>query len=149
MTHPNQTAWDATVLAKLQMAPYSTMTDNVAIATALNALTVTGPSKIVSKQAVLNYLREASAWQQIVNAASTNAAAWNAVDLANDVAQIDLDLTLPIMTTMLGTLVETNLLNQTQSNAIMAMSQTTIPWWQSIGAGSPLNEHDIVRAMEN
>lgn len=148
MAHPNQTPWDATLLAEIQTAPYSTMTDNVALAAALNVLTVAGPSQLAPKQNVLNYLREQGAWQGIRQAASTNAAAWNAADIADDLAQVDLDLTLPIMTTMLAALVTANLLTQAQESAILVMSTTTIPWWQSIGASSPLNEYDIVRARE-
>jgi hypothetical protein len=47
---------------------------------------------------------------------------------------------------MLADLVSHGLLTQAQSDAIVAMSATTIPWWQANGYTSPFTLDDLAAA---
>lgn len=152
MTHPNQTAWDPAILAKLGTAPYAAMAQDgsadAQIATAMNAETETGPTQLVPIDDVMSYLASNGLWPAIVAASGTNQGAAVAVGIASNIRLHSIDMTLATTLSDLESLVSAGLLSQAQSDALVEMSTTTIPWWQSIGAPSSLNEHDIARARE-
>lgn len=109
--------------------------------TAVNALTVPGPNVPVPVLQVMTYLRTNNLWMAIKAATATSPGAAAAVDYNSDPRVQTLDMSLPIVQTMLADLVTHALFTQAQSDAIKAMGNTTIPWWQATIAqgGGALN----------
>jgi hypothetical protein len=113
---------------------------------AANAMTVAGPSQSVPVLQVMTYLRTNNLWLPIKAAAATSSGAAAALDYNSDPRVQNIDVTLPIVQAMLADLVSHGLLTQAQSDAIVAMSATTIPWWQANGYTSPFTLDDLAAA---
>jgi hypothetical protein len=121
---------------------------------AVNALTVAGPRKPVQIADVMTYLRSNALWLPIkaAAAAGTSAGAEAAVDLNSDMRMQTIDFDLPIVAGMLADLVSKALLTQAQSDALNALANTTIPWWQATvaqggcGLSSPVGANDLAAA---
>lgn len=110
---------------------------------ALNAMTVAGPNAPVDVVTATNYMRQNGTWYAIKAAAGSNQAAFAAVDLVNDLRVQTIDFSLPIVVQMGAMLVSANLMTQAQWDGLMALSKTTIPWWQSVGLNSPVGIGDL------
>jgi hypothetical protein len=98
---------------------------------AVNALTVAGPNVPVPVLQVMTYLRTNNLWMGIKAATATSPGAAAAVDYNSDPRVQTLDVSLPIVQSMLADLVSKTLLTQAQSDAIKAMGTPPIPWWQA------------------
>lgn len=122
---------------------YSGMTRDQKLA-AINAKTVAGPDRLVQISDVMSYLRENGLWLPIKAAQASNVGAAAAVDLNGDSRAVTIDFSKPIVGQMLALLVSGNLLSQAQSDAITAMKNTTMPWWQANGYTSDFNVNDVV-----
>lgn len=135
------------------VAKWATLTGTTAqkLAT-VNVLTVTGPTRPVSIVDVMAYLRQNNLWMPIKAATAISPGAAAAVDLSTDLRATTIDFTLPVVAGMLADLVAHALLTQAQSNALTAMSNTTIPWWQATvaqgggGLSSPVSQSDLSAA---
>lgn len=115
---------------------------------AVNAATVAGPTQPVPVLQVMTYLRTNNLWLAIKSAAAagTSLGAQAAVDYNSDSRVVTLDVTLTIVQQMLADLVAHALLTQAQSDVIVAMGNTTLPWWQANGYTSPFNTNDLAAA---
>jgi len=111
---------------------------------AVNALTVAGPVEPVPVLSIMTYLRANNLWMTIKSSATPGAQA--AVDYNSDPRVQTLDVTLPITQGMLADLVSHTLLTQAQSNAITALGNTSVPWWQANGYSGPFSEPDLQAA---
>jgi len=114
----------------------------------INALTVQGPSRPVPIADVMTYLRSNNLWLPIKASAAggTSVGAAAAVDLNSDLRMQTIDMTLPLVSTMLADLVTHTLLTQDQANTLVAMGTPQIPWWQANGYTSPFNANDLEAA---
>jgi hypothetical protein len=113
----------------------------------INALTVAGPRKPVPIVDVTHYLRSNNLWLQIKGAAAQGVgSAIAAVDYNDDRRAQTLDFDLPIVQAMLADLVANKLLTQEQSDALVALGNTTQPWWMANGYQRPINKGDVVVA---
>ena len=115
---------------------------------AINALTVAGPAQSVPISTVVNWLRMNNLWLPIKAAVAfgSSPGAMAAVDLNSDLREQTIDFTLPLVGAMLADLVSHGLLSQAQSDALVAMGATTLPWWQSAGYTSPIGQGDLAAA---
>ena len=145
MPHENSVPWDEAIRARLGEFPKATDAD---IADALNAETVPGRMHPVQIADAVAYLRMQGAWRKIVTAKDENDGAWAAVDLAGDMRQTTIRFDSPIVTAMLDVLQGAGILSTEHREGLLALGVSPIPWWQSIGAPTPLNEFDIARARE-
>lgn len=110
----------------------------------LNEMTVEGPrASNVPVTKVMAYLRTNNLWRAIRLAQATSDGAAAAVDYNSDLRTSTIDVDLPIVRAMLVDLVNHNLLSQEQSDEIVAMGATTLPWWQSVGLTSPVSGGDL------
>ena len=143
----NGQGWDAAVRAHAiyQAAPADGSGD-AAAAEALNALTVPGAPTPVPVADIVRMLRTRGKWLPIKAAAASNPAAAAAVDLATDPHTGTVDLTLPLVQSLLPGLVAGGFISDQDLADINAMGTPAEPWWRSIGAPAPLNEFDICRA---
>jgi hypothetical protein len=135
------------------IAKWSTLTGSTAEKLAqLNALTVPGQQRAVPVLQVMTYLRTNNLWLPIKAAVATSAGAAAAVDYNSDPRVETIDVTLPIVQSMLADLVAHNLLSAQNVADINALAATTIPWWQATvaqgggGLSSPVTSPDLVAA---
>ena len=114
----------------------------------INALTAPGPDRPVPIADVSAMLRTSGAWLpiKVAAAAGTSVGAAAAVDLNDDVRMQTIDMDLSIVVAMLADLVLHGLLTQAQSDALVALKVTTIPWWQSAGYSSSISDNDLIAA---
>ena len=158
MAHDNEIPSDEALKAKLATAPYVTMpTDNggpddEAIAAALNSEMVAGAPVPLSKLDVVTYFRRNQLWLGMDGKSgiknSENVAALYAVDLYRDPSVTTIDVTDPLIITMLDDLVAAQLLSEANVAALTAMATPQISYPISVGAPGPLNAHDIPRIRE-
>jgi hypothetical protein len=129
--------------------------DTAAKLAALNAETVPGPDRKVPVVELMDYLRTNGVWPKIKlsgdlyassNGAQGSIGAWAAVDYNNDTRMGTLDVSLPVTGLLLADLVTSGLLTQAQSDAIVAMKNTSTPWWQANGYSSPISAGDLAAA---
>lgn len=144
----NGTTWDAAIRAHpLYKASPADGSGDAALAEALNAITEGGGTRPVSVNKITNYLRAENKWLGIKKAAAAgDVAAEAAVDLSEDTRDNTVRLDLLLVKQLLGSLVQSDLMTADNLAAINEMGKIIVPWWQTIGAPSPLNEHDIARA---
>lgn len=114
--------------------------------TTINTASVDGPHRDVPVSTVVGYL-----------ALRGKLAALKAEPLAADFITL---ISTPSLTTFatsdattygviastLAAFVAGSLLTQDDADGLLAFTNTTIPWWQSVGLHSPQNEHDLVAA---
>jgi len=108
----------------------------------LNAMTVDGPRQPVDVVTATNYMRQNGTWYAIKMAASSNQAAFAAVDLVQDLRVQTIDFTLPIVMQMGTLLVGANLMTQAQWDGLVSLSHTVVPWWQANGYAGPIGVGD-------
>ena len=98
-----------------------------------------GRTKIISVpiSEIQQYLMTVGKWWAIKAAAPTNPAAFAAVDLVES-RLTNVDVTLPVTTTMLAALVSSGLIAQVDNDTILAMG--TVP--------NPVTAHDVAQATE-
>jgi hypothetical protein len=131
------------LIAKWPTLAAGTVSDRLA---AINALTVPGPSAPVPIVAVTEYLRSNNLWLAIKAATATSPGAAAAVDYNSDTRAQTIDFSLPIVGQMLADLVGRALLSQQQSDAMVALGATTLPWWKANGYRAPITGQDLVEA---
>lgn len=112
----------------------------------INSLTVAGPDRLVPISEISDMLRSQGAWLPIKAAVTTSVGAAAAIDLNEDQRLVTIDINLPIVGQMLADLVSHSLLTQVQADAIVALKNTTTPWWQVNGYTSPINNNDLLAA---
>lgn len=113
----------------------------------INTAKVAGPDRPVPIADVMTYLRSAGLWLPIKAAATgTCLGAAAAVDLNNDMRMQTIDMGLSLVAQMLTDLITHNLLNQTQADALVAMKNTTVLWWQSAGYAREFDMGDVQAA---
>lgn len=134
-------------------AKWATLSGDTATKLAtVNALTVPGPNVPVPVLEVMTYLRTNNLWLAIKAATGTSTGAAAAVDYNDDVRVQTLDVSLPIVQSMLADLVTHSLLTQQQADEIKALGAPSVPWWQASvangggGLSSPVTAPDLVGA---
>ncbi len=138
--------------------PGSTTADKLA---ALNAMTAAGPYKDVSPSAIIGYLGLQGKLYNLISYA--NNPPTNAISTSVSVAKVLISiLTMPsapafqtsqsaiynTIVAMLSQLVAdplTGLVSADQTN-LVALANTTIPWWQANGLLAPVNLNDLAAA---
>lgn len=139
------------LIAKWPSLTSTTTADKLA---EINALTVAGPRKPVPIAEVMDYLRTNNLWLPIKQSAAKLAAgdttaslgAAAAVDLNDDMRMQNINFDLQIVQEMLADLVAHNLLSQAHSDALNAMGNSTVPWWQANGYKRQISKGDVVVA---
>jgi hypothetical protein len=131
---------------------YASMTDAQIVA-AINAATQPGPAQLVPITEIIGYLFQQAAptgssasnlWLAIVT--STVPAAVEAVAYFNNVRAVEVDVTLPKMTSILSDVVSAGLLTAAQSAVIVSMSATKASRASLIGWQRYINVGDIAVA---
>lgn len=140
----------AALKSEIALPAYAGMTDDQ-IAATLNAKTVAGPDRQVPIIVLTKYLREAGAWLPIRAAAvaGTSQGAIAAVDYNSDLRAATIDMDAPIVAAMLADLVGHGLLTQAQSDAMVALKATTIPYLSTLGWSVNVTAADVAAAREN
>lgn len=108
---------------------------------------------------VMGYLRRHNLWMGIKVRSSLplddpnfSVGAWSAVDLNEDRRITTIDFTLPIVAQMLAEMVNKRLLTQQQSDDLVGLSETEVPWWQASveqgggGLRGPVAKSDLEQA---
>lgn len=126
---------------------------------AINTMAVPGPQMPVPISTVMGYLRRHNLWMGIKVRSSLplddpnfSVGAWSAVDLNEDRRITTIDFTLPIVAQMLAEMVNKRLLTQQQSDDLVGLSETEVPWWQASveqgggGLRGPVAKSDLEQA---
>lgn len=98
--------------------------------TQINALAVPGPDRAVPIDEITALWWRQGVWPIIKVSASTSAGAAAALAINSDTRMQTIDMNIPIVGQMLGEMVSKSVITQAQADDVIALKNTTLPWWQ-------------------